>query len=86
MSGVNHDRIVSSGRTEILRSPEYAAAVEEVRAKVSDEFAPLIARAGLLSRQVLLIQRWLRTRREVEALAPRDALYVIPHGSGRRHS
>ena len=86
MSGVGHDRIVSSGRAELLKSPEYALAVEEVRARVTDEFAPRIVHAGFLHRHVLLVQMWWRTRREVEALAPPEALYTSPHGSGRRHS
>ena len=86
MSVLDGSRIVSNGRSELLRSPEYALAVEEVRERVARDFAPLIADAGFIRRQVFRIKRWSRTRREVENLAPRGALYASHGTRSRRRS
>ncbi|MBE0418406.1 MAG: hypothetical protein IBX63_11675 [Coriobacteriia bacterium] len=84
MSGEGTDRVVSGGRQAIRGTPEYEAAVREVRERVRADFAPLIAQASFLRRLPIRIQRWRRTRREIEALAPLDALYANRSASGRR--
>jgi hypothetical protein len=84
VSGEGTPRIVSGGRQTIRGTPEYEAAVREVRERVRASFAPLVAQASFVRRLPIRIQRWRRTRREIEALAPHDALYASRSASGRR--
>ncbi|MBE0417788.1 MAG: hypothetical protein IBX63_08475 [Coriobacteriia bacterium] len=86
MSGEGSDRIVSGGRRTLRRTPEYEAAIREARERVRADFAPLIVQASFFRRPALRVQRWLRTRREIEALAPRAASYASGSASGRRRA
>lgn len=75
MSREDAHRVVSGGRRALRGTPEYEAAVKEARERVREDFAPLMVQASFLRRLSLRVQRWLRTRREIEALAPSGALY-----------
>ena len=84
MTGEHSNRIVNSGRRALRGTPEYDAAVREVRERVRADFAPFIAQAGFVRGLGLRAQCARRTRREIEALAPRDALYARRRASDRR--
>ena len=76
VAGEGSGRIVSSGREALQGTAEYEAAVKEVRERAYADFEPLLERTGFLLRPVLRLQRWLRIRREINALAPRGGLYA----------
>lgn len=70
------ERIVSKGRATLRSAPEYEAAVAEARDRITAEYAPLIAAAGPVRRQILRIERRIRLRRAIDSIAPRGALYA----------
>jgi hypothetical protein len=67
--------IVAFGRTNILRSREYARRRREMIAKVHREYQPRLRVAGPLERLRLKVMRWRKLRRQLDRLAPVRGCY-----------
>jgi hypothetical protein len=70
------ERFVDDGRERLMSTKEYSAARAEVIASVRARYAGPLASAGILGRLVLRFRMQREMAREIEKLAPRDALYL----------
>ncbi|MDP8950883.1 MAG: hypothetical protein M3N18_01370 [Actinomycetota bacterium] len=79
-----HNLIVTDGRERLLEDPRHGPKEREVREAVTRRYEPELATAGLLGSLILHAKMRREVRQEVEALAPRDALYLQARRSSRR--
>lgn len=70
------ERFIADGHERLMATQEYRTARAEVIAAVRARYAAPLASAGILGRLVLRFRMQREIAREVEKLAPPDALYL----------
>jgi hypothetical protein len=70
------ERFIAEGRELLMSTKEYRAAQTETIAAVRARYAGPLASAGIFGRLVLRFRMQREMAREIEKLAPRDALYL----------
>lgn len=70
------DRFIADGYERLAKSEGYRAAHAEVIAAVRARYAESLASAGAVRRLVLLFRMEREIGRELDKLAPPDALYL----------
>ena len=73
---MSEERIVAHGREELMKSEGYRVARDEVIAAVRARYAEPLARAGFFRRLALHLRMQREIARELDKLAPPDALYL----------
>ncbi|MDD2708768.1 MAG: hypothetical protein PHV34_12355 [Verrucomicrobiae bacterium] len=68
----------------LRRSPEFQKTKDEIIAAAKEKYRPLILQAGLAGKTLLCIKMWREIRREINKVAPPDALYSTPRGIFRK--
>ena len=70
------ERFIADGCEQLKKSEGYRTARAEAISRVRARYAESLASAGALRRLVLLLRMRLEIAREVDKLAPPDALYL----------
>ena len=73
---MSEERIVAHGREELMKSEGYRVARDEVIAAVRARYAEPLANAGFFRWLVLHLRMRREIARELDKLAPPDALYL----------
>lgn len=73
---MSDDRIVAHGREQLMKSKEFQALRDEVIAAARARYAEPLASAGIFQRLVLQFRMRREIARELDKLAPPDALYL----------
>lgn len=73
---MSDDRIIAEGYKQLTESKEFRAIRDEVIAAARARYAEPLASAGFFRRLVLHLRMRREINRELDRLAPRDALYL----------
>lgn len=73
---MSKERFIVDGREQLMKSKEYQAARADVIAAVRARYAEPLASAGILRGLVLRLRMKREIARELDQLAPPDALYL----------
>lgn len=73
---MSDERIIAEGYKQLTESKEFRAIRDEVIAAVRARYAEPLASAGIFQRLVLHLRMRREIKRELDRLAPPDALYL----------